>query len=231
MPRKGSNMKDYNPQIFVSYDPRVLPIDAPKDAEIVYQNLYFQKMDNGSSTNVELIEVSGVSGFSGLYGPSGHSGYSGLSGISGTSGSLGNSGNSGYSGKSGYSGVSGYSGYSSTLNQQMVESQAVSTTTSTTYQTKASLALSAGTYIIHYCAEINNSTASRNTDAKFDIGGVVYSEITYRTVVANFYQSFSGVKIFTVSSSSTVTIQYRVTTGSSGTAGIRNARIVAIRSA
>jgi hypothetical protein len=112
----------------------------------------------------------------------------------------------------------------------LVHSEAASTTTSTTYQTKVSLELTSGTYIINYCAEVNNNTASRNVDCAFIIDGTTYSLFNYRSIVANFYQPISGVKVFTVSSSSTASIQYRVATGSSGTAGIRNARIVAIRS-
>jgi hypothetical protein len=74
-------------EIFVSQDPRIHPVNALAETSVLYRELWFRKLDNGSSTNVDLIETSGASGFSGNSGISGYSGVSGASGISAYSGS------------------------------------------------------------------------------------------------------------------------------------------------
>jgi hypothetical protein len=140
---------------------------------------------------------------------------------------------SGYSGFSGYSGLSGYSGSTlATLAYQYSESNGTSSTTSATNQTKTTLTFTpsiTGSYFIQFTCELSNSTNNAISYCTFYQGATILGgEIGFKVNVVDTFQSSATFMIVSLTggTSYTFTIQYRA---GSGTANIRNARIMSWR--
>ena len=112
------------------------------------------------------------------------------------------------------------------------ESEARTTTTSTTYQDKTTLTFtpsSAGDYILIATATFDGSSTSYDSRIQMTIDGSAYSTSNIETVNAsNRYPWVVVKKIHLTAAPHTIKIQYG-SEGSSNTAGIADARIVAIR--
>jgi hypothetical protein len=109
------------------------------------------------------------------------------------------------------------------------ENDAVSSTTSTTYQTKVNLLLPVlGSYKVNYSANIAATATRKDVDCKFDVAGVSSGEVTFESyTLGGIYNSFAGSKIVVITAPTTVSIMYRVNPANSATANIKNARIIA----
>jgi len=117
---------------------------------------------------------------------------------------------------------------------QFAASDSEATTTSTNYTNKAALSFTPGvsdTWVIMGFAELKNSSTSRSTSAQITIDGAVAQDTMLAPKNNTDYQSFTGMKVVTLSAAAhTINIDYK-TSNTSGTAYIRYARIVAIRQA
>ncbi|MDQ7780832.1 MAG: hypothetical protein RDV41_14140, partial [Planctomycetota bacterium] len=112
------------------------------------------------------------------------------------------------------------------------ESEAAVFTASTTYQTKTSLALSAGTYIVFATAEMYNDTWNNTAYARlFNItASATYGEaIGYMSYQGVDYATVSWAKRITLAAAQTIALQYKAAGASSDWTYIRNARIFALR--
>ena len=117
---------------------------------------------------------------------------------------------------------------------QYVSSDTETSTTSTNYVNKATITFTpsaSDSWVVFAFAEIKNSSTSYLTGIRLTIDGSVAQDSTIAPKATNDYQSFAGMKVVTLSSAShTCNVDYR-SSNASGTAYIRNARIVAIRKA
>ena len=107
---------------------------------------------------------------------------------------------------------------------QTAESDAESTTTATTLQTKLTLtttSLPSGTYRLGYAFEVGNTLNSVLTTVEVDISGTVEAQTTYES--DNDKHSLSGFVHRSMSGVKTINIKYM--TAATGTATIRRARL------
>ena len=116
--------------------------------------------------------------------------------------------------------------------EQFVASDGESSTTSTSYQTKTTLSFTptaADDWVILGFAEYKGTSTSYSVRARLVIDGVTENEITVEPTNATDYQSYTAMKVASLSAAAhTVTLDYS-SESSSATAYIRNARIVALR--
>jgi hypothetical protein len=107
-------------------------------------------------------------------------------------------------------------------------------TTSTTYQTKATLSFTSSItddWVILSFAEYKGSSESYSTYVRTVVDGTTESEILGEPNDATDYMSYSSVKVRNLAAGAhTITVQYR-SENAAATARIRNARVVAIRKA
>ena len=182
-----------------------------------------QMYSDGSYENIYENDVGSLKS----YNPAGYNLLGNTKYVSGGVGDLGSDDNSTYLRFRGY--PSAFAG-----DVQVAESEAESTTTSTTYQDKATLTWTpsaADNYLIIATAEIKrtSTTANRTTKAQLTIDGTSVAE----TFVADdtdvdIYRSFVAFKVANLTAAShTIKIQY-ATTNTSNTATIKNARIIAM---
>jgi len=114
---------------------------------------------------------------------------------------------------------------------EFIASDGESSTTSTSYQTKASLAFTSYTsddWVIFAFAEYKGSSTRYSTLVQVTVDAVTEADITVEPNDTTDYQSFVASKKATLSAGShTVNLQYR-SESTSATARIRNARLVAV---
>ncbi len=104
------------------------------------------------------------------------------------------------------------------------------TTALTSYQTNLSHttpSLPAGDYRIEWTADVGNATNLAKMAVQTKVDGSVVSENTYTGSGTDEYQSFSGIKVSTLTAAThTITITYKALTG---TAEIKNTRVLIYR--
>lgn len=114
---------------------------------------------------------------------------------------------------------------------QYAESEATSTTTNTSFQTKTTLTFtpgSQGDYLIIATAEVG-TTAADQMEVKLDQGGTEYGKMYFQAKdTANFMPWGTAVKLNLAASSQSFTIQYRSGAGVANKT-IQRARILALR--
>src|SRR3989339_2239726 len=114
---------------------------------------------------------------------------------------------------------------------QYTASTARSTTTSTSYQDKATLTFtpaSSGDYLIIASASVDSSSTSRDWRAQLDIDGSTYNNSNVEPVSATNRNSWGAFRKVNLSNAShTAKIQYSIESG--GTAGITYAHLIALR--
>ena len=113
-------------------------------------------------------------------------------------------------------------------------SDSESSTTSTSWQTKATVSFTpavADDYLIFAFAEYKGSSANYSTLLQLTVDGAAQCETTVEPQDTTDYKTFAGVKAANLAASAhTLNLQY-MSENASATAYIRNARIVAIRKA
>ena len=114
---------------------------------------------------------------------------------------------------------------------QYTSSTARSTTTSSTYQDKATLTFTpttSGDYLIIASASVDSSSTSRDWRAQLDIDGSTYNNSNVEPVSATNRNSWGAFRKVNLSNAShTAKIQYSIESG--GTAGITYAHLIALR--
>ncbi|MGC8816666.1 MAG: PGF-pre-PGF domain-containing protein [Candidatus Hadarchaeum sp.] len=201
----------------------------PVTTETVYEGgtSNFAAAQTYSDGNYENIFENNIGSFRYYY-PSGYNLLGNTKFVGGTVGNLQSNDNSTYMTFKSY--PSAFSG-----DVQVAESEAQSTTTSTTYQDKVTLTWTPAledNYLIIATAEIKriSTIAARTTKAQLTIDGTSVAEtFVADDTDADIYRSFVAFKVANLTAAShTIGIQY-ATTNASNTAFIKNARIIAIR--
>ena len=126
--------------------------------------------------------------------------------------------------------VIGAGGTSATY--QFTASDSEASTTSTSYANKATMTFTpsaSDSWIVFGFAEIKNSSTSYQTSVQLTIDGAVAEDSSIAPKNNTDYQSFTAMKVVTLSAAShTFNLDYK-TSSASGTAYVRNVRIVAVR--
>ncbi len=182
----------------------------------------------------------GIVGGTGPTGPTGAGG--GMTGPTGATGATGNNGNNGNTGTTGPTGPTGASlagptgptgptgaGGGTLTVYQNSSTPTSAQSTSTALVTKTSIALTAGTYVISFSADLAGNCSAACAQYQFDDGTTVFAQGW--PALANSLTEFVPVAhtiYVTYAGNATVNIKF---SGYSGTypAVMRNARIVAIR--
>ncbi|MBL7778059.1 MAG: collagen-like protein [Chitinophagales bacterium] len=180
--------------------------------------------------------VTGATGATGAQGPTGigatgATGANGVAGATGANGSTGATGPQGATGLQGETGATGPAGGSLVVNQNASTAQS-GPANSTALVTKVSQALSAGTYVITFSAELSGKCNAGCAQYQFDDGTTTFAQgwpaLDGSSSTQSSYVPVSHTVYVTYASATTVNIKY---SGYSATypGYIRNARIVAIK--
>lgn len=178
----------------------------------------------------------GATGATGAQGPTG-SGATGATGANGVTGATGANGSTGATGPQGPTGLQGDAGATGPAGGSLVVNQNASTAqsgpaNSTALVTKVSQALSAGTYVITFSAELSGKCNAGCAQYQFDDGTTTFAQgwpaLDGSSSTQSSYVPVSHTVYVTYATTTTVNIKY---SGYSATypGYMRNARIVAIK--
>lgn len=167
----------------------------------------------------------GSNGSTGAQGDTGPTGPTGAQGSIGITGPTGEMGATGPAGSVGPAGATGPAGTTAALDIYTGQNLQESNTTQTSTQTKTSVTLPAGNYIVTFSCEMYSNCASGCGYYKFEDGSVTYAQGSIGN--SDSYLPLSYTAYVTYASSATLNLKYYSFSGYN--TYIRNARIVALK--
>jgi hypothetical protein len=198
-----------------------------------YFDLFSDIQTLSTSTNLVIgSDTFGTQGAQGSTGAQGNTGSQGNQGFQGSQGFQGTTGSQGTQGAQGSIGPQGNQGNQGLPYQISASgsSDAISTTSSTTYQNKLTVNFTPSvtkTYCMRWSCEMANNNANGNNKLRADGSFTITGDLLVKpsVVIANSYVPYSGIGLVALTAGTpyTFTIDYAA---SSMTAAIRNARIV-----
>ena len=182
----------------------------------------------GANGNAGATGATGSTGANGTTGPTGATGATGINGITGATGvtGIGATGSTGATGATGLQGVTGPTGTSvGTLQTYTAQALSETNTTNTSNQTRVSMQLTTGTYIILFSSEMYSNCASGCGNYRFDDGTTIFAQGSIGNSDSYLPISYSAYATYSVAT--TVNLKYSSANGYN--TYIQNARIIAIK--